>query len=58
MIPDYLTINEVAEVLRVSKLTIRRMITKGTLQAIKIGRSYRILREDLEEYLNKENKFV
>ncbi|HTF51546.1 MAG TPA: helix-turn-helix domain-containing protein [Pseudonocardia sp.] len=37
-----MTVSEVAELVRVSKMTIYRMIYKGELPAISVGKSYRI----------------
>lgn len=49
-----LTINEITEILKVSKLTIYRYIKAGKLPAIKIGRDYRIKQNDFNKLL--ENK--
>jgi excisionase family DNA binding protein len=40
--PDLLTVTEVARLLRVSKMTIYRLIEDGQLPALRIGRSFRI----------------
>ena len=44
---------EVGEVLGVSVQTIGRMLKRKELEAVKIGRSVRILSESLERYLRK-----
>jgi len=41
MAAEYLTIKEVAELLRVSDQTVRNYIKKGSLVAIKFGQSHR-----------------
>jgi excisionase family DNA binding protein len=41
-LPELLTVAEVAALVRVSKMTIYRMIRKGELPAIAVGKSYRI----------------
>ena len=41
MTAEYLTIKEVAELLRVSDQTVRNYIKNGSLVAIKFGRSHR-----------------
>ena len=41
MAAEYLTIKEVAELLRVSDQTVRNYIKNGSLIAIKFGRSHR-----------------
>jgi excisionase family DNA binding protein len=47
----FLTVSEVAETLRVSDMTIYRLISSGEIMAIKVGRSYRIPAEALDEWL-------
>lgn len=49
--PAYLTVDEVAERVRVSKMTIYRMVQSGELPGIKFGRSFRIKVDDLVNYL-------
>jgi excisionase family DNA binding protein len=46
-LPELLTVAEVAALVRVSKMTIYRMIRKGELPAIAVGKSYRIPKEDV-----------
>jgi excisionase family DNA binding protein len=38
----FLTVNEVAETMRVSSMTVYRMVHSGELPAIRFGRSFRI----------------
>jgi excisionase family DNA binding protein len=38
----FLTVAEVAELMRVSNMTVYRLIEKGELPAVRFGRSYRI----------------
>ncbi|HWN32605.1 MAG TPA: helix-turn-helix domain-containing protein [Pseudonocardia sp.] len=40
--PHLLTVAEIAVLVRVSRMTIYRMIRRGELPAIVVGRSYRI----------------
>jgi excisionase family DNA binding protein len=40
--PTLLTVSEVAEQLRVSKMTVYRMLHAGDLASIRVGRSFRI----------------
>jgi excisionase family DNA binding protein len=47
----FLTVAEVAETLRVSDMTIYRLIANGDIRALKVGRSYRIPAEALQEWL-------
>jgi excisionase family DNA binding protein len=47
-----LTAAEVADQLRVSTMTIYRLIRRGELPAVRVGRNYRVRRSDLEAYLD------
>lgn len=55
-IPPIMTIQEAAEILRVGPGTIRQAIHRGELQALRAGSQYRILRQDLSDYLRREAK--
>ena len=46
-----LTVGEVAAVMRVSNMTVYRLIKSGQLGAIRVGKNYRIRRRDVERYL-------
>ena len=39
---DLLTVIEVAEYLKTSKQQVRKMIASGELEAVKVGREYRV----------------
>lgn len=53
-VPDrVLTVDEVADVLRVSNMTVYRLIRSGELVALRIGSNYRIRERDLEAYLER-----
>jgi excisionase family DNA binding protein len=52
--PAFLTVAEVAATLRVSDMTIYRLITNGEIRALKVGRSYRIPADALEEWLGDD----
>jgi excisionase family DNA binding protein len=49
-----LTAAEVADQLRVSTMTIYRLIRRGELPAVRVGRNYRVRSEDLERYLGAQ----
>jgi excisionase family DNA binding protein len=49
---DLLTTREVAEAIRVSTMTVYRLIKSGELPAIRVGRHLRIRRRDLLAYLD------
>ena len=48
-----LTVREVADVMRVSTMTVYRLIRSGELVATRVGRSYRIWEEDVHTYLKR-----
>ncbi len=47
---DYLTVREVAAIYNVHEMTVRRHIAAGRLRAVRVGRSIRVRRQDLEAY--------
>lgn len=47
-----LTVGEVAGLMRVSNMTVYRLIKSGQLSAIRVGKNYRIRRTDVDKYLN------
>ena len=47
-----LTVSEVAATMRVSNMTIYRMIKSGELPALRVGKNYRVRQSDLEAYLS------
>lgn len=47
----FLTPAEVADLLRVSSMTVYRLIKSGELRAARIGKSYRISEDDVDTYL-------
>lgn len=50
---EFLTIDDVAQNLRVTRQTVSRYIKDKELNAVKISKSYRITAEDFQEFLNK-----
>lgn len=47
-----LTVAEVADLLRVSNMTVYRLIKAGDIPAIRVGKNYRIRQADLDSYLD------
>jgi excisionase family DNA binding protein len=47
----FLTIAEVASVMRVSKMTVYRLVHSGELPAVRIGRSFRVPEQAVHDYL-------
>jgi excisionase family DNA binding protein len=48
-----LTVNEVADLLRVSRMTVYRLIKEGQMSALRVGRSYRLREDDVDDYLSQ-----
>ena len=47
------TLQEVADVLKVSRQTIYNYVTAKRLRATKIGKEYRVIEKDLKEFIEK-----
>jgi DNA binding domain, excisionase family len=47
----FLTVAEVAERMRVSKMTVYRLVHSGELPAVRFGRSFRVQRGAVEELI-------
>jgi excisionase family DNA binding protein len=46
-----LTATEVADLMRVSRMTVYRMIKTGEMPSLRVGKGYRFREEDVHEYL-------
>jgi excisionase family DNA binding protein len=53
-LPDvrFLTVAEVASLMRVSKMTVYRLVHSGELSAVRVGRSFRVPDTAVHAYLN------
>jgi excisionase family DNA binding protein len=49
----FLTVAEVAALMRVSTMTVYRLIKAGDLAAVRVGKSYRIKEDDVDRFLSK-----
>ena len=47
----FLTVQEVADMMRVSTMTVYRLIKRGDLAAVRVGHNYRVRGADVEHYL-------
>ena len=47
----FLTVAEVAGIMRVSKMTVYRLVHAGDLPALRVGRSFRVPEEAVYDYL-------
>lgn len=50
-----LTVGEVAATMRVSNMTVYRLIKAGQLAAIRVGKNYRIRESDVNRYLSERS---
>jgi excisionase family DNA binding protein len=51
---QFVTVAEVAAQLRVSNMTVYRLIQNGELPSVRVGRSYRIREDDVDRFLSKQ----
>lgn len=56
--PKYYTVKEVADLLKVSKMTVYRLIEAGDIEHLKVQRSFRISEDALREYIEENTKVV
>lgn len=49
----FLTVAEVATTMRVSKMTVYRLVHAGDLPAVRVGRSFRVPEDAVTDYLRK-----
>ena len=49
----FLTVAEVAALMRVSKMTVYRLVHGGTLPAVRVGRSFRVPEQAVHDYLKE-----
>jgi excisionase family DNA binding protein len=53
-LPEILTVKQLADFLQVTELTIRRALNDGRLKGFKIGRDWRIEKENVLEWLRED----
>lgn len=49
---EYLTTEEIAKLLKLNIITIRRYIASGKLPALFFGKEYRVKKGDFEKFIN------
>lgn len=47
----FLTVAEVADILRVSSMTVYRLIKAGDMKALRVGKAYRVPEDEVDRYL-------
>jgi len=50
-----LTVGEVADIMRVSNMTVYRLIKSGQIGAIRVGKNYRIRESEVDRYLSERS---
>jgi len=54
--PEIMTLEQLAEYLQVSYQTVYKMVRNKEIRAVKVGRSYRVRKEDVDAYFeNSKN---
>ena len=48
---EFLTVAEVAAMMRVSKMTVYRLVHSGELPAVRVGKSFRVPEQAVHDYL-------
>jgi excisionase family DNA binding protein len=54
----FLTVAQVATIMRVSKMTVYRLVHSGELEAIRIGRSFRVPEQAVDRHLADSNRNI
>ena len=49
----FLTVAEVASLMRVSKMTVYRLVHDGAIASVRVGRSFRVPEQAVHDYLDK-----
>ncbi|WP_062381745.1 helix-turn-helix domain-containing protein [Demequina pelophila] len=50
---SFMTVNEVAQMVRVSRMTVYRWIHAGELPAVRFGRSFRVPQQAVEHFMEQ-----
>jgi excisionase family DNA binding protein len=53
---EIMTIAQVAKYLQISEVTTYRLVQEGKIQAFKVGRGWRVKREDLKGFIEKQKR--
>lgn len=53
-LPEITTVKELAKFLKVAEITVRRAIADGKLRVVKVGKSVRIEKESVLNWLEKK----
>ena len=50
------SVKEVANILKISTSLVRKLIDSKQLKGVKVGREYRVTEENINNFINKEDK--
>lgn len=50
---EYMSVKEIASLLKVNIVTVRRWVRNDKLPAYKLGKDYRITKKDLDKFLSE-----
>lgn len=50
---EFFTVDEIAEAVRLTKVTVRRLLQSGELTGHKFGGEYRVRKQDLREFMER-----
>lgn len=53
---DIMTITQVADYLKISEITTYKLVQEGKIPAFKVGRHWRVMKEDLKEFIDKQKR--
>ncbi|MCB8814601.1 helix-turn-helix domain-containing protein [Desulfosporosinus shakirovi] len=53
---EIMTLRQVAEYLQISEVTSYRLVQENKIPAFKIGHSWRVKKEDLNEFIEKQKR--
>ena len=53
---EIMTITQVAEYLKISEITTYKLAQEGKISAFKVGRHWRVMKEDLREFIEKQKR--
>lgn len=57
-LPDLMIVAEIAAALRVSRATVYRLVSSGALPAAHVGRSVRVTRRAVSDFLDRKARFT
>ncbi|MGV8123496.1 MAG: helix-turn-helix domain-containing protein [Candidatus Xenobiia bacterium LiM19] len=53
---ELLTVKEAADILRMHYVTVSKMVRRGSIPSVKIGRRYKLKQRSLQEWINRHER--